>query len=185
MQKDYSEYVPTEQEQYQLRRRGNEFIDFEFFDNRARFDPECRTLDIQVDGKKESLWMDELVEEYESAREERSGEEFLGLDEDGTEEDWRDNEEDVSRLDKRYRVSYFPYEDLIKSDQLMKTFGVAPRDVPMNNVLSGRDVHLKYGEGLLDFIYADFDSPAQMVLDHIRWLGAAASLPYAASNHRI
>ena len=103
MQKDYSEYVPTEQEQYQLRRQGNEFIDFEYFNNRARFDPERRTLDIQVDGKKESLWMDELVEEYESAREERGGEEFLGLDEDGTEEDWRDNEEDVSRLDKRYR----------------------------------------------------------------------------------
>ena len=173
MQKDYSEYVPSEQERYQLRRRGNEFIDFEYFNNRARFAPERRTLDIQVDGKKESQWMDELVEEYESAREERGGEEFLGLDEDGTEEDWRDNEEDVSRLDKRYRVSYFPYEDLIKSDQLMKTFGVAPRDVPMNNVLSGRDVHLKYGEGLLDFIYADFESPTQMVLDHIRWLDAA------------
>ena len=78
MQKDYSEYVPTEQEQYQLRRQGNEFIDFEYFNNRARFDPERRTLDIQVDGKKESLWMDELIEEYESAREERGGEEFLG-----------------------------------------------------------------------------------------------------------
>ena len=138
MQKDYSEYVPSEQEQYQLRRRGNEFIDFEYFNNRARFDPERRTLDIQVDGKKESLWMDELVEEYESAREERGGEEFLGLDEDGTEEDWQDNEEDVSRLDKRYRVSYFPFEDLIKSDQLTETFGIAPRNVPMNNVLSKR-----------------------------------------------
>lgn len=57
MQKDYSEYVPTEQEQYQLRRRGNEFIDFEYFNNRARFNPERKTLDIQVDGKKESLWI--------------------------------------------------------------------------------------------------------------------------------
>lgn len=55
MQKDYSEYVPTEQEQYQLRRQGNELIDFEYFNNRTRFDPERRTLDIQVDGKKESL----------------------------------------------------------------------------------------------------------------------------------
>ena len=34
-----------------------------------------------MDGKKESLWMDELVEEYEVAREERFGEEFLGLEE--------------------------------------------------------------------------------------------------------
>ena len=30
MQKDYSEYVHSEQEKYLLRRRGNEFIDFEF-----------------------------------------------------------------------------------------------------------------------------------------------------------
>ena len=54
-----------------------------------------------------------------------------------SEEDWKENEEDVERLDKRYRVSYFPFEDILKSDQLYEKFGVEPRRVPMNNVLSG------------------------------------------------
>ena len=122
MGKDYSEYVPSEQEQYRRRRRGNQFIELEYFINSVRFNAERKTLDIQVDGKKESLWMDELVEEYEVAREERFGEEFLGLEE-ASEEDWKENEEDVERLDKRYRVSYFPFEDILKSDQLYEKFG--------------------------------------------------------------
>ena len=96
MGKDYSEYVPSEQEQYRRRRRGNQFIELEYFINSVRFNAERKTLDIQVDGKKESLWMDELVEEYEVAREERFGEEFLGLEE-ASEEDWKENEEDVER----------------------------------------------------------------------------------------
>ena len=33
----------------------------EYFINSVRFNAERKTLDIQVDGKKESLWMDELV----------------------------------------------------------------------------------------------------------------------------
>ena len=169
MQKDYSEYVPSGEEQYWLARRGNEFIDFAYFHNFARFDPAHKTLDIRVDGKKENLWMDELVEEYETAREMRGGEEFLGLDEDGTEEDWKENEEDEARLDKRYRISYFPFEDILKGDQYFEKYAVEPRRVPMNNVLSGTDVNLKYGEGLLDFIYADFESPTGMVLSHIQW----------------
>ena len=166
MGKDYSEYVPSEQEQYRRRRRGNQFIELEYFINSVRFNAERKTLDIQVDGKKESLWMDELVEEYEVAREERFGEEFLGLEE-ASEEDWKENEEDVERLDKRYRVSYFPFEDILKSDQLYEKFGVEPRRVPMNNVLSGTNVNLNYGEGLLDFIYADFDTPAQAVIHYL------------------
>lgn len=170
--RDYSEYTLSAAEGYRLCRQGNQFIDFGYFSNCVRFNAEHKTLDIQVDREKEALWMDELVEEYESAREVRYGEEFLGLDEDAAEEDWKENEEDVARLDKRYRISYFPFEDILKGDQFFEKFDVEPRRVPMNNVLSGTNVSLKYGEGLLDFIYADFDSPAQLALNHLRWWDA-------------
>lgn len=170
--KDYSEYTPSAAEGYRLRRQGNRHIDFGYFSNTVRFNAERWTLDVQVDREKEALWMDELVEEYESAREVRYREEFLGLDEDAAEEDWKENEEDVARLDKRYRISYFPFEDILKGDQHFEKFDVEPRHIPMNNVLSGTNVSLKYGEGLLDFIYADFDSPTQLALDHIRWWNA-------------
>lgn len=167
--RDYSEYTLSAAEGYRLCRQGNQFIDFGYFSNCVRFNPEHKTLDIQVDREKEALWMEELVEEYESAREVRHGENFLGLDEDGAEEGWKENEEDVARLDKRYRSSYFPFEDILKSDQFFEKFDVAPRRVPMNNVLNGTNVSLKCGEGLLDFIYADFDSPTQLALNHLRW----------------
>lgn len=55
MQKDYSEYVPSGEEQYRLARRGNELITFEYFNNFVRFDHEHKTLDIRVDREKESL----------------------------------------------------------------------------------------------------------------------------------
>lgn len=33
--------------------------------------------------------------------------------------------------------------------------------MPFNNVLSGARINLQYGEGILDFIYADFKSAIQ------------------------
>lgn len=170
--KDYSEYTPSAAEGYRLCRQGNQHIDLGYFSNSVRFNTERSTLDIQVDRQKEALWMDELVEEYESAREVRYGKEFLGLDEGGADEDWRDNEEDAARLDKRYRISYFPFEDILKIDQYFEKFDVEPRHIPMNNVLSGMNVSLKYGEGLLDFIYADFEDPAQRILKHLELWGS-------------
>ena len=39
---------------------------------------------------------------------------------------------------------------------------------PLNNILSGADIHLQYGEGLLDFIYADFEPELQRMIGWAR-----------------
>lgn len=36
--------------------------------------------------------------------------------------------------------------------------------MPLNNVLSGEVIDLRYGEGILDFVYADFDTPFQQAI---------------------
>lgn len=41
---------------------------------------------------------------------------------------------------------------------------------PLNNVLSGAHISLRYGEGLLDFIYADFTTPFKKELKFLSFL---------------
>ena len=57
------------------------------------------------------------------------------------------------RLSSRYQIDREQYEE-----QLGYWYDYHREEelIPQNNVLSGTVIRLQYGEGLLDFIYADF-----------------------------
>ena len=72
-EKDYSEYTLTEAQKYRLRRRGNKTVILNYFNNSVSFDPERRTLHIQVDDGKEDDWMEDFMEEDTEAKSQRLG----------------------------------------------------------------------------------------------------------------
>ena len=157
--KDYSEYTFTEAQKYRLRRRGNKTVLLDYFNNSVSFDPERRTFRIQVDDGKEDDWMEDFMEEDTKAKSQRLGRELRDLEEDDGEfrqEEWAQNQTDAALFAKRYRVS-----NALMDDPLRNQDGRRKEPMPVNNVLSGANIVMRYGEGILDFVYADFTTPAQ------------------------
>ena len=159
-EKDYSEYTLTETQKYRLRRRGNKTVLLNYFNNSVSFDPERRTFRIQVDDGKEDDWMEDFMEEDTEAKSQRLGRELRNLEEDDDgefrQEEWTQNQTDAALFAKRYRVS-----GALMDDPLRNQDGRRKEPIPVNNVLSGASIVMRYGEGVLDFVYADFKTPAQ------------------------
>ena len=158
-EKDYSEYTLTEAQKYRLRRRGNKTVLLNYFNNSVSFDPERRTFRIQADNGKEDDWMEDFMEEDTEAKSQRLGRELRDLDEDDEEfrqEAWAQNQTDAALFAKRYSVS-----GALMDNPLRNQDGRRKESLPVNNVLSGANIVMRYGEGILDFVYADFKTPAQ------------------------
>ena len=156
--KDYSEYTLTEAQKYRLRRRGSRAVLLDYFSNTVSFDSERRTFHIQVDDGNEDDWMDSVIDEDTEATAQRLGKEFQTLDEDEDEEtrqeEWAQNQTDAALFANRYRVS-----NALMDDPLRNQDGRRKEPMPVNNVLSGANIVMRYGEGILDFVYADFRTP--------------------------
>ncbi|MDE6281535.1 MAG: hypothetical protein K2M15_07080, partial [Oscillospiraceae bacterium] len=153
-EKDYSEYTLTETQKYQLRRQGNRAVLLDYFSNTASFDPERKTFRIQVDDWNEDDWMDSFIEEDTEATAQRLGKMLQTPEEDDEEtrqEEWAQNQTDAALFAKRYRVS-----NALMDDPLRNQDGRRKEPMPVNNVLSGATIVMRYGEGILDFVYADF-----------------------------
>lgn len=163
--KDYSEYTLTEAQKYRLRRQGNRAVLLDYFSNTASFDPECRTFRIQVDDGNEDDWMDSVIDEDTEATAQRLGKELQTLDEDDDEEtrqeEWAQNQTDAVLFAKRYRVSNTSMDDPLRNQD-----GRRKEPMPVNNVLSGANIVMRYGEGILDFVYADFRTPTVAAMRH-------------------
>lgn len=159
-EKDYSEYTLTEAQKYRLRRRGNRDVLLDYFSNTASFDSERRTFHIQVDDWSEDDWMDSFIEEDAEAAAQRLGKKLQTPededdDEETRQEEWAQNQTDAALFAKRYRVS-----NALMDDPLRNQDGRRKEPMPVNNVLSGANIVMRYGEGILDFVYADFRTPA-------------------------
>ena len=157
-EKDYSDYTLTEAQKYRLRRRGNRDVFLDYFSNSASFDSERRTFRIQVDDWNEDDWMDSLIDEDTEATAQRLGKKIQTPEDDDEEmrqEEWAHNQTDAALFAKRYRVS-----NALLDDPLRNQDGRRKEPMPVNNVLSGASIVVRYGEGILDFVYADFRTPA-------------------------
>lgn len=157
MNRDYSEYQPSGYELYRYWHGNGREVRFDYFDNRVSFDPDSRSIRIQVDPRNEEIFLREAIEADVAFQEERLGIRFRAEDDADCEEDreeaLRENQEDYDRLCARYEIDRGHFEN-----DLRNWYGFHPEEkmIPLNNVLSGSVVRLQYGEGLLDFIYADF-----------------------------
>ncbi len=168
MKKDYSEYKPNSYELYDIRRRPGKDLDLEVFRNHAMVSPTDKTIRLAVYDGFENDAMEDLLEEYEQMEKTQHGvrTEASSPEEDAEQEENRldalqKNRAYFASLQSRYRLrppvgcgewdgTYFD-----RAEQ---------KEMPLNNVLSGMRIDLRYGEGILDFVYADFDTPFQQAI---------------------
>lgn len=155
MKKDYSEYQYSEYDKYLAKRTAPKGVMLPFFINHVRFDQDEKSFVIAVDSYWEFISMQDDIEQNERETAEREGREYNKPEKQAEDEELDLLEECKRRLSEmRSKYNYslnfidgFPYED---PDSLSE---------PLINVFSGSDINLNYGEGILDFVYADFVTP--------------------------
>ena len=173
---DFSEYQMTDIEKRNSKLNGNSAVSYSYFFNEARFNPEEREFTLQVDLANEDWYMKEDMDAYGAEeRKHREIHEDVLSDEDLQDreeqrlEGLEYNEKMLKLLESKYCLS----REMV--DHEIDNFYVDHPDIkriPLNNVLSGAQVKLKYGEGILDFVYADFHTPAKKALEFRLFLSA-------------
>lgn len=166
MDNDYSGYKPTEYEKYRWLRSNDQYIIFNKVSNFAIFSSSNKTVRIQVSQKYEFInmyyWIeDEVTEEQlrKFAHEHTITEEDIGEDPKKFLEDRiAEQKKYLESFDSRYDIDRIQFEK--DEDDFYKEHPDIEYK-PLNNVLSGCNIMIPLGEGILDFIYADFDSAYQ------------------------
>ena len=172
MAKDYSEYKPTDYEKYRAQRTNRKGVALDFFRNKVRFFPEDKWFRIYVYRGHEHHMMQDLIDEYEAEIAARDGRELMDMsDVERTEmlENNQEKEEENAKLQaamqKKYEVNFsFGEEDREYFHEKNPDKDV----MPFVNIFSGAQVLLNYGEGILDFVYADFLTPLKQSLKLLR-----------------
>lgn len=163
---DYSEYQKTNAEQYESARSDYKTLKFHFYHNKVLYDRDDHEISIKVDPTKEYYSVHDEIEQEVMRRAKKSGRsplhEYLG-DTEETEEIRQEylkyNEEVLKKLTEKYQI--YPgdyYAELFYKDHPEVPFQ------PLINVFSGQVVNLRLGEGILDYIYADFESHYEKTL---------------------
>lgn len=136
MKKDYSEYKSSVEENYDNLRQSNEYIEYDYFDNKVSYSIDNKkTFYITVDYSKEDDFAGYVNDD----------------DEDTILRDIKQNDIDFNKLSSKYKIQRLDYRD---------------KKIQLNNVLSGCSIEMSVGEGILDFIYADFDQPFYMAINY-------------------
>ena len=154
MKKDYSEYKRTEYDKYLSRRSNRDGVLLDYFANYVHFNYETKTVNIVVDDRNEYQAMDFVIEEYEQEAAERTGKEYKKYEPSPEEQksELKETQLDYDRIKNRYDFQ-------LGSDAGILCDETGVIENPLINIFSGAYVTLKYGEGILDFIYADFMTP--------------------------
>lgn len=154
---DFSEYKATDREIYYARRRGNKDLFYDYFDNEVRFIPDKKHMWLRVDNGKEDFIMCDIMEESDEQHglkpDVLTEEELREYAEDDAETQ-AENAEWVKYFEEKYNIDFEKQEYIFRKDSDSDEI-----PLPMNNVLCGCNIKLNVGEGILDFIYADFETP--------------------------
>lgn len=134
MSKDYSEYQLDKIEKKSILRHGNKNISFDYFCNNVWYGKDNKFFIITVDESKELYYMQELINDIE-----------------GEPDDVEYNEDDYKSKQDLYECFCNKY-NVVREKEF-------EQEAPLYNVLSGSMIKFNIGEGILDFLYADFDTP--------------------------
>ena len=166
---DYSEYRQSEYERYKAIRSDQKTLKYNYYFNRVLYDRDEHILSIKTDHYKEFVSVYDLLEDKAKELSEKRGKtvlpDYLGQDEESEEfrqEDLRTNESVWENLNKKYQID--PGEIEYMQEMFYKEHPEIPQQ-PLINLLSGRIIDLRLGEGILDFVYADFESPLKKTLE--------------------
>ena len=154
MEKDYSEYKRTEYDKYLYRRSNKDGVLLDYFANYVRFNYETKTVRILVDESNEYQAMELSIDDYEKEVAERTSKEYKKYEPSPEERKsmLEESQEDYDRMKSRYQFQ-------LGSDAGILCDETGVVENPLINIFSGAYITLKYGEGILDFIYADFMTP--------------------------
>lgn len=165
MPDDYSEYQMSEYDKYRSQRSNRKTVKLDYFHNSVRFYPEDRFFRIYVDHSNEYFTMHHLIEQENAEWEARLGHpakkespEELAEYEETRIEDRAKNQVILAQMQSKYDID----TEFVQSKY--DSFYARHADIlsePFVNVFSGASVDVGYGEGILDFIYADFMTPLQ------------------------
>lgn len=145
---------------FQIREDCDE-IAFHYFENYARVYPEKKKIVINVTCMHEyfSMWfsIDAYLRE-EAQRQGVSIEEIRQRRIRATEQDIRRRHNEIikTRYTKNYNIDF---DAFLRTEHFEREEEEHVSDEPFINAFSGSQITLHYGEGLLDFIYADFSLP--------------------------
>ena len=173
MERDYSEYQPTTYDRYLQYRSNLNGVRLDYFVNKVYFHPERKNFTVSVDPHKENDSMQDEIDEYERDVARREGKSLSVSPSQDDPEDTQnhaeltaDRREQFSEMQKRYQLVSSPFLEIdgITRNNL---------DAETINVLSGAYIRMNYGEGILDFVYADFVTPLRqnmMLLESLQYL---------------
>lgn len=167
MAKDFSEYEMSEAEKYRQLRANDASVSFDYFNNSVSFELNKHMIHISVDPSKEFIRMFDDIEDDEwitsgghprpTARDEEEARSFEELRASKREE----NEQYLAAFQANYSIER---EDFFGEEQVFYEFHPDQPREPLNNVLSGAEITLALGEGLLDFVYTNFETPFKKVI---------------------
>ena len=162
MAEDYSEYVLGEEEKYNLLRRNTPYLRLDYFSNTLSFSQKKNVMRITVDGGKEYVAMFDAIQEEEKIAQEQAhaqNQNVIAADEPAEDESMRkkelqENANDLAAFQKRFSIDRTKFKE--RSDSFYQSHP-EEKEEPLINVLSGAEITLPVGEGILDFIDADFE----------------------------
>ena len=165
IQPDFSEYKVSDNEKFQAKLKNSKYAHFNYFVNNARFIEESKYIIINVDRGCEynlmKYYLDVFDKEEAEHRDVHS--ENLSPEEEEEYEELRlekieENKKQMELLKAKYDIdtdrAEYDWELFYKDNPEIK-------EQPLNNVLSGTRIKVKLGEGILDFIYTNFDPAIQ------------------------
>lgn len=161
MIKDYSEYQHSDFEKYQIPRQSNSYVYYDLFVNYASFKSNSKSFRIMVDSFHEDISMKESLEEFDEQERTRNKTKTNTVTKTFPDDPEEDNTKDLEK--QKALEEYFSTKYKINWDDRDRLFKSLKKDYNSNellsNVLSGTSIELNIGEGILDFIYADFRTP--------------------------
>lgn len=160
---DFSEYKPTEYEKYQHARSDKRNISFSYFHNEVQFNGGTDMM-IEVDYDKEDFEMHDLLE----AAKDYAKKPYIEseIERKARLEELEEEKLLIEKMTKKYGLERMDIES-----EIQRFYDDHPEELrgPLNNIYSGGNIDLKVGEGILDFIYADFLTPLKQ---NIAFFGA-------------
>ncbi|MBQ9826438.1 MAG: hypothetical protein IJM61_04590 [Firmicutes bacterium] len=164
--KDYSEFEHTEYDRYRSIRSNRNNLQLDYFRNNVLFENKGRfTIDIDPFHEFYAMY-DELVD-YEKECAEREGRApyKVSMFEDGdlgndARQELIEYNSQIVEIFKDRLGSADSEEQEITGMQAGASPDMEMDEEPLNNVFSGTNVTLNLGEGILDFVYADFITPS-------------------------
>ncbi len=183
MKKDYSEYQLSEYDRYKILRSNRKNVMLDYFVNTVRFFPEERSFIIRVDRGNEYPVIQDYLVEYNADERKRRGIDLRSPTEEEKQESRElqesaeaENQQYLAVMQQKYRVDFGSYQE---EQQIL-----GHSQEPLINIFSGSQIKLNYGEGILDFVYADFITPLKPALKMYRMFAEFRKLQQSESTKK-